>query len=490
MGAGHLNIGGRLNTADLYHANSGSALTNSFNRANATPASPYSQQYSPFTNQDESYPPLGGRHQSIDITVPSNVPTIDTNFASHPGSAYGSPRDEDVSRYGSAFSPVSKGLSVLDAPLPASFDSNGVSWIARTGPMAASVPSKFGLESPPGSVGAAKDSRTSEALKSLHSSAFGEDTREKFNGTASSPPTQPLEPFFGRRITHSQRFANTKSKNIISASLPKAVDQDWDTSFTFEEDYLPEALKDLMTPQEKARRGSRTYGDEEGRPFTSGTGTPNDTPTKFGSPSNASPSSRWSPLWQKQEDEKERSRAAHLGHVGSPLRNSSLHLGSSPSSRSIARPSNSGDSSPYLASPPRQSSMSMISQQLQRTRLSRAESSGSDTGLHPSRATSNPIGSGSGRAGLIGERQISSSSIGNGGSGRFTTPIDEEQGDFVFNMEGMEDVDEKKGEKRNSGGWTYAGGTRSPHLGAIGGTPRNGATNGNGNGVDGMFGAR
>jgi len=87
----------------------------------------------------------------------------------------------------------------------------------------------------------------------------------------------------------------------------------------------------------------------------------------------------------------------------------------------------------------------------------------------------------------VGERQVSSSSIGNGGSGRFTTPIDEEQGDFVFNMEGMEDVDEKTGEKRNSGGWN----TRSPHLGPIGGG-RNGAstTTTNGGGVDGMFGGR
>ncbi|TVY36660.1 Zinc finger protein [Lachnellula subtilissima] len=485
MGAGHLNLGGRLNT-DLYHPpNSGSALTNSFNRANGAPASPYSQQqYSPFTNQDEAYP----RHQSIDITVPANVPTIDTSFASHPGSAYGSPREEELSRFGSAFSPVAgKGLSVLDAPLPASFDSNGVSWIARHGPVASSVPSKFGLDSPPGSVGAAKDNRTSEALKSLHSSAFGEDTRDRFNGIAASPPTQPAEEYFGKRVMHSQRFA-TKSKNI-SASLPK-VDQDWLSDFGFEEDLLPESLKDLMTPQEKARRGSRTYADEDGRPFTvnSGTGTPNDTPTKFGSPSGASPS-RWSPLWQKQEDEK--TRAALLGHVGSPLRNSSLYPGASPSSRPIARPSNSGDSSPFLASPPRQSSMSIISQQLQRTRLSRAESNGSDSGLHPPRTISNPIGSGSSRTGLIGERQVSSSSIGNGGSGRFTTPIDEEQGDFVFSMEGMEDVDEKKGEKRNSGGWTFAGGTQSPHLGAIGGTPRNGATNGGSvGGVEGMFGTR
>lgn len=485
MGPAHLNIGGRLNT-DLYHPqNSGSALTNSFMRANGVPPSPYNQQYPPFAGQDDGFPPQIGRQQSIDI----NVPTIDTSYASHPGSNYGSPRDEDINRFGLGLSPVAgKGLSVLDAPLPASFDSNGVSWIARHGPMASSVPSKFGLESPPGSVGAAKDGRTSEALKNLHSSAFGNDTRDRFNGIAASPPTNPADEYFGKRVMHSQRFAKPKA---MSASLPKAVDQDWEAAFTFEEDYLPETLKDLMTPQEKARRGSRT-AEEEGRPIHSGTGTPNnDMTSKFGSPSNASPS-RWGPLFQRQQKEEEEraaaSRASAFGHVGSPLRNSSLHPGASPSSRPIARPSNSGDSSPYLASPPRQSSMSIISQQLQRTRLSRAESGGSDPSLHPARATSNPLGSSQ----RISDRQVSSSSIGNGGSGRFTTPIDEEQGDFVFSMEGMEDVDERKGEKRNSGGWTYTNSTRSPHLGAVGGPPKNsnGTQTTSGGGIDGMFGAR
>lgn len=495
MGGGHLNIGGRLHT-ELYHPqNSGSALTNSFIRANAVPPSPYGAQYSPFSNQDESFPPLGGRQQSIDIMIPTIEQT-------HPGSNYGSPRDEDLNRFGLGLSPVAqKGLSVLDAPLPASFDSNGVSWIARNGPIASSVPAKFGLESPPGSLGAAKDGRTSEALKSLHSSAFGDDTRDRFNGIAASPPAPPADEYFGKRVMHSQRFAKSK---VMSASLPKQVDQDWEAAFTFEEDYLPETLKDLMTPQEKARRGSRN-ADEEGRPINSGTGTPNnETASKFGSPSNASPS-RWGPLFQRHQQQKEEeeraaaSRASAFGHVGSPLRNSSLHPGASPKSRPIARPSNSGDISPYLASPPRQSSMSIISQQLQRTRLSRAESSGSDSSLHP-RVTSNPIGPGATRTGLVAERQVSSSSISNGGSGRFTTPIDEEQGDIMFSMEGMEEDEKRGGEKRNSGGWTFAGGTRSPHLGAVGGG-RNGIgggggeKNGNGvrmgvKGVEGMFGAR
>lgn len=84
------------------------------------------------------------------------------------------------------------------------------------------------------------------------------------------------------------------------------------------------------------------------------------------------------------------------------------------------------------------------------------------------------------------DRQISNSSIG---AGRFTTPIDEEQGDFVFRMEEEEDKErEKEKEKRNSGGWSYPVGGRSPHLGAMGGrTNTNGTSNGT-NGIDGMFG--
>lgn len=490
MGLGaHLNLGGRVNP-DTYHAQS-SALTNSFIRANGTPVTPYSQQYS-FAG-DEGYPISSAliRNHSVDV-----APMIDTNYVSHPGSNYGSPRDEDLNRFGFGLSPVAaKGLSVLDAPLPSSFDSQGISNYKYHGHVSTSVPAKFGLESPPGSIGAAKDSRTSEALKNLHSSAFGDDTRDRFNGIQSSPPT---EEYFGKRAMHSNRAVKSK---VMSASLPKAVvDQDWESSFTFEEDYLPETLKDLMTPQEKARRGSRN-ADDEGRPILhSGTGTPiNEAGSKFGSPSNASPS-RWGPLFQRYQQQKEdeekssvASRTSAFGHVGSPLRNSTLHPGASPSSRPIARSSVSGDSSPYVSSPPRQSSMSMsiISQQLQRTRLGgRAESSGNDSGLHPltaSRAASSPIGSGPGRAGLIGERQISSSSIGNGGSGRFTTPIDEEQPE-LFTMDGMEDVDDRKGEKRNSGGWTFAGGTKSPHLGAMGG--RNGTSTTNGQDIEGMFGAR
>lgn len=433
---------------------------------------PFGSPFPQFPSNEESYPALGARRPSMDI-----APTIDTSYASHPGSAYGSPREEDtLSRFGLGLSPVpTKGLSVLDAPLPASFDSNGVSWIARNGPVAASVPAKFGLESPPSSLSLAKEGRTSEALKNLHSSAFGDDTRDRFNGAA-SPPVHPPEEFFGKRVMHSQRFAKQK---IMSSSLPKsslAIDKDWDADFTFEEDYLPDNLKELLTPQEKARRGSRN-AEDEGRPTHSGSGTPVDASSKFGSPSNASPS-RWGHLFQRQRDEEEKvSRASVFGHVGSPLRNSSLHPGSSPIQRVVSRSTTgSGDASPYVASPPRQSSMSIISQQLQRTRLSRAESSSSEnSSLHPTpRVTSAPIGFGVRKTDM--DRQVSNSSIN---TGRFTTPIDEEHGDFVFSMEEEEDRErEKEKEKRNSGGWNYPPEGRGPHLGTIIG--QNEGSNGSG----------
>ncbi|TEY35160.1 hypothetical protein BOTCAL_0602g00020 [Botryotinia calthae] len=475
-----LNIGGRINP-DPYHGQ-GSALTTSFARAQGVPPSPYGQPYSPFAIQEDGFVPMIGRQQGIDI----GIPTIEASYASHPGSNYGSPRDDIMDRFGGGLSPVAaKGLSVLDAPLPASFDSNGVSWIARHGKIASSVPTTFGIDSPPASsVGGGKPS---DALRNLHSSAFGDDTRDRFHGIASSPPS---EEYFGKRTMHSQR--STKPK-MISASLPKGRDeQDWGEAFNFEEDLLPESLNDLMTPAEKARRNSRAAYDESkpSRGFydelRSTSYTPsNDTPTKFGSPSNGSPS-RWNAYFQSKLKEEEISRASVFGHVGSPLRNSLLHEGASPGSRAIARPNTSGDASSYIASPPRHNPLSMISQQLQRTRLSGTEPIGSGSSLLSSssaRTTTTPTSST--RSAFAADRQTSSSSIG--GSGRFTTPIDEEQGDFVFNMEGMDD--EERSQKKSSP-WNIAGSDKSPSLAAIGGGRTIPTNKTNGSGIDGMFGGQ
>lgn len=460
-----MNLGGRINP-EQYNQNS--ALTHGFM---GHPAMGPAYPYSPMRNQDEAFSPQNSRPGGLDTGA---VPTIDTSYASHQNSAYGSPRDElDPSiRSNLGLSPGNQGLNIQDAGLPASFDSNGVSLLYRNGPQAASVPSKFGLEFPPQSL-ASRDGHTSETLKDLHISVYGDDTRDRFNGVASSPTIMAAEGLFPKRSMHSQRIARPK----ISASVPKgAIDQDWDLT-DFDDEYLPENLKELfLSPMEKARRGSRN-AEEEGRPIHSGAGTPADMASKFGSPSNGSPGSRWNSTFiQKQmrerDEEEKLPRTSQFGHVGSPLRSSTLQAavgnGTNSGPTPKSRPgSGSGDVSPYVASPPappgRQAQVSLIAQGLQRSLLSK---NGNENGQHAvgspgslSRVTTNPSNS---RREVAGERSASSSSIG---AGRFaTSPIDEEQPDCVFDM----DEDEAASTKRHSGGFKYPVGGRSPYLGAMG----------------------
>src|SRR5690348_8496474 len=92
-----------------------SALTSLYRGENGgggqTPGSPY--QPPTITT---SYGPYG-EDRLLDGSMLDSGAPYSTN-----GSVFGSPRDDDVaSRFGLALSPI-KGLSVLDAPLPASFD--------------------------------------------------------------------------------------------------------------------------------------------------------------------------------------------------------------------------------------------------------------------------------------------------------------------------------------------------------------------------------
>ncbi|RYO86490.1 hypothetical protein DL764_009001 [Monosporascus ibericus] len=439
-----LHLGNRVNPPAAYNAPNNSALTNSFMRAdngngNCGGTSHYGYPMSP----GETFHALD-RQPSIE----NGLPTIDTTY-SHTSSQYGSPREEEPSRLGLGLSPVAaKGLSVLDAPLPASFDSNGISNAARypAGPWPSSVPSQFGLDSPSPSLGAAKDARTSEALKLLHHSAFGSNDHLSSTVTASSPPAQPSDEYYGRRQMHSSRYAKPK---MLSSSAPRAItggiDRDWeDTEFPFlEEDYLPDNLKDLLTPAEKARRGSRAADDEvsghrgngtsAGVIGTGGAGTPNaDATSKFGSPLAGSPS-RWGPLFQRHYEEHESRKhamasAGAFGHVGSPLRNSSL-------SGDIGRPKKVDRSDSVEG-------LSTLSQQLQRTRIEGGE--WESPRLRPHAQVPRPS---NGRAG---ERHLSSGSVSS--SARYTTPIGEEDGEFVFSMDEDGERDSTiRARKRTSG---------------------------------------
>ncbi|KAL1888395.1 hypothetical protein Sste5346_009603 [Sporothrix stenoceras] len=528
-GQHNLGLGNRVNPA-AYMQPSNSALTNSFLNAG--------QQQQPPAQQDDRY-----------------EVNVDTSYTSNPTSAYGSPpgpggfaddlhHNGATSSLGQALRQSQQGgqtpqqhrsvlglspmnanvLSVMDAPLPASFDSNGISHAARYGPWPSSVPSKFGIESPTPSLQNTKDERTSETLKLLHTSAFGDHlSPSNLSGLLAAqhqshlPKTSSLlngaalDDFGGKRIMHSSSTRYAKPR-LISSSVPK-VDRDWDTEFWFlEEDYVPANLaNEVLTPQEKARRGSIRHTEPSGNalgdalsetPTQSASASAN--ATKFGSPAGAgglagSPS-RWSPWLQQRQrssgngiplpsssygagasafDEdfepgsvgrSMKHAASAFGHVGSPLRNSSLAdrgvNGKAGTSNGISGSLGGGDFGHSLSGSlgGRASSFgqgfggsmseSVLSQQLQRTRLEDDDKPDRSSPSAPSRlrpsAARNPSASLSqaavtqaAAAGIIGSSGAGANNSGSGG--RFPAPIDEEDPSFLFDMEEVDESKQKNG---------------------------------------------
>ena len=455
--AGNTGLGGRVMPMPVPPPPGGSLLTGQLDHF----AQPHSMGGRP-----EDYAGPGSWKQGF-----GDVPNIETTFSSHPGSQYGSPPSDGRM----PISPAGhQGLSIRDVGLPASFDSQGISQYAKGGPIPSSMPSRFGIEtSPPSSMPRFGES---SAVRDLRSSAFGNEKRDNNGLLASSPPVAENEPL-GRRIMHSERFS-TRPKMISSSVGARApiYNEEWDDpNFALEEDLVPNSLHDLLTPQEKMRRFSRNAEEEPSlshRLSLTGLGAAADSSAKVGSPSNASPS-RFSALWSTQKNdgatsESPATRASAFGHVGSPLRNSSLHPGASPSLRAVSRPL-SGDLSPFVSSPPRQPSMSMISQQLQRTRVSDAPAAPSaPTAAQPQHPGIQRIASGSSTApSQVSrlDRAVSSSSVGR-------EKIDEEQEPFPMDDEPQPatPAEEKKKPnawKRSSGG-LWALGKASPRLGPIG----------------------
>jgi cleavage and polyadenylation specificity factor subunit 4 len=513
-------LGVRVNPT-TYHPPSNSALTNSFLRAGSA-VPPYAAPTSAYAPQDDPYGHQLGRQPSME----NGLPVIDTTSSSNPASAYGSPRDEDTNRLGLGLSPVNTaGLSVLDAPLPASFDSNGISLAARYGPFPASVPAKFGLESPSPSLHAARDGRTSETLKMLHNSAFGSSEHlspsalgaADANGFGSSPSVGSAAPgsaygsdeYFGKRTMHSTSLRYAKPR-LVSSSVPK-IDRDWEAEFMFEEDYVPGSLaNEVLTPAEKARRGSNTANtmrmtdtlEPAVESLPAGA-------TKFGSPGMAASPSRWGPLFQRHKDDdldvgspaRSMKHVSAFGHVGSPLRNSSLASAITAESRADT----AAGSDTHGEKENGMESISALTRQLRETRLAEGGSGSAGPGpqTHPTvpRSSSKTGGTGgSGGAGIIGrerekdralERHVSSGSTSSGPTGRFATPIDEEDSSFVFRMEEEDDAQQARttqsraARKRASGGnpgvasplsgvWSYANVVASNRGSTGAGTSANG----------------
>lgn len=273
---------------------------------------------------------------------------------------------------------------------------------------------------------------------------------------------------------HSEKGAR-RGVGMMSASVgarPPIAHDEWDDSELigkFEEDLLPSSLNDLLTPQEKMRRFSRDQVDDANqlshRTSLSRLGaSPTASDTKFGSPSGATSSpSRFQSLWGKPRAQEPSTEfgspgASAFGHVGSPLRNSSLHPDASPSMRAVGR-TTSADASPFLSSPPRHGSMSMLSQQMQRTRLtSRASEEGglNSNPFHPglNRVTSgSSVGSSAGRMGM--DRAVSSNSV-------TRERIEEEQGLFS-----MEEEDDLTGKGKDKDGASTTSSTSNKRLSGL-----------------------
>lgn len=358
---------------------------------------------------------------------------------------YGSPPQDNRL----AGSPPGRGLSVLDAPLPNSFDSNGISMAARNGPFASSVPSRFGVESPLSSI-PRKSQLGNTALRDLHNSAFGDRGMDGVLA-GSSPPSGPDEPLtFPKRALHSERL-HAPRHQMISASLGTKLptqsfeySDDDDGDIDREEDLLPASLRELI-PEGRTRGASKLRGEDENTPASflaaqrrtiSGHGTPQD--SKVGSPHSSSPS-------------------RFTGFSGWPPRSSGFGF---PSTTSRVA---SGDLSPTVGSPPHQASMSVLTQELQRTRLDAARSQAVSVGM--TRTVSN---------GSTGRTSLDRAITGNG-VGR--ERIDEEQ--ELFDMEVGEPSRSAprtipNSSNRNGGAWNNRAfgsspGTAEPTFGAIGG---------------------
>lgn len=121
------------------------------------------------------------------------------------------------------------GLNVLDAPLPASFDSLSVSATAENTSFSPSVPPLFTTRP-----------------------SFGTMQME-----CSTPPAKD-EPV-ARGYSHMERFYRLATRT--SSTSDDEVDSDFDS----EDNYVPQSLPELLTPRKKTQRSSATSHESHRR---------------------------------------------------------------------------------------------------------------------------------------------------------------------------------------------------------------------------------
>ena len=240
---------------------------------------------------------------------------LDSGLNSPPTSQFGSPPND----YQFPKSPVENLRTALNAPLPQSFDANGISHIAKYGPLGQSVPDKFGMRSPASSSLSRQLGSPPDSIMNVRNANLGSNLR---NASPLGVSPQNPEESIGQRIMHSQRASKTRG---LSASVPRSnLPYGWEEGFGVETDLLPNSLHDeVLTPQEKMRRMSRPEQDPNYSNHVHALAIPSGTSSKVGSPPAGSPS-RFSALWAEQRERKaaETNGPSSFGHVGSPLRGS------------------------------------------------------------------------------------------------------------------------------------------------------------------------
>lgn len=407
---------------------------------------------SPVPIQDEYFPQQSQRHFE-------GLPTMDSTYASQ---HYGSPPDE----HNLALSPPAR---AIDTTLPASFDDRGMSMHTRDGPVAASAPKRFGF-GPLTAPSPTTSMATSTAFGNLSYLASSNAQNNNRNSLLGSSPSA-MEDAFPRKILHSDlrpapsMYSSSFQGPFLVAPSPPPPEDSSDERSSEELTRLPGALDDLLTPNERRRRFSRPAEDSDGglRPRSlSGFGSPSFN-SPVGSPSNASSSSRYGALFTRRREETGNDLGSSapgvsaFGHVGSPLRKTSLQsdLLSAPNPKpsSIARSRSGNESSLFTGSgspSARPSGLGMLSQQLRASHLSNGLSASSKDADSPASQPPNLRSSSGGLAvpSVLGsqrlDRTISTSSMGRSLGDR----IEEEEpetDDEMFEMEG--DVSHKKGRK-------------------------------------------
>jgi hypothetical protein len=240
----------------------------------------------------------------------------DSALNSPPTSQFGSPPND----YQFPKSPVEHLRTALNAPLPQSFDANGISHIAKYGPYGQSVPDKFGLGSPASSTLSRQLGSPPQSIVNVRNANLGSGLR---NVSPLGLSPQNADESIGQRIMHSQRATN-KTRGL-SASVPRSnLPYEWEEGLSVETDLLPNSLHDeVLTPQEKIRRMSKPDHDPNSKDHANALAIPRGTSSNVGSPPAGSPS-RFSALWAEQRERKaaENNGVSSFGHVGSPLRGS------------------------------------------------------------------------------------------------------------------------------------------------------------------------